>query len=43
MMALRTFCNYDIVLDVVSHDADEIQIFCCFKGKEIRNLFLIFI
>jgi hypothetical protein len=38
MMALRTLYNCDIAVDVVSRDADEIEICscCCLKGKEIR-------
>jgi hypothetical protein len=40
MMTFRALCNYDIVLDVVSRDADEI-FFCSLNGKEIRILFLI--
>jgi hypothetical protein len=36
MMALRTVCNYDIVLDVASRDADGIQFFLLLEGE--RNL-----
>ena len=37
MMALRTLLNYDVDLDVVSNDADEIQLFLLLEVERNQN------